>query len=78
MWDVQIYNRSRNIAYRNIKYATTYYDAGNNTIHQGSGTLPGEVQPGEYRTIAGVNDGLYPLNTARFAIELTGADGYTP
>jgi hypothetical protein len=78
MWDIQIYNRSRQYAYRNIKYATNYYDAGGNVIHQGGGTLEGEVQPGDYRTITGVNDGLYPLATVRYTFEITGADGVTP
>lgn len=78
MWDLQISNRSREITYRNIKYATNYYDAAGNVIYQGSGTLPGEVPPGGMETFSDINDGLYPLNTVRYTIEITGAGGFKP
>ena len=77
MWDLQVSNRSREITYRNIKYTTSYYDGGNNVIQQGTGTLEGELAPGAQRSIS-INDGLYPLATARYGIEFTGADGFKP
>ena len=78
MWDLQISNRSREITYRNIQYATNYYDAGGNVIYQGSGILPGELPPGGMESFSGVNDGLYPLSTARYTIEISSADGFKP
>jgi hypothetical protein len=78
VWDVQVSNRSREITYRNIKYTTSYYDNGGNLIQQGTGTLPDELAPGEQRNFGGINDGLYPLATARYGIEFTGADGFKP
>jgi hypothetical protein len=78
MWDVQIANRSREITYRNIQYATNYYDAGGSVIYQGSGVFPGELVPGAVETFSEINDGLYPLTTARYTIEITSADGFKP
>lgn len=78
MWDVQVSNRSREITYRNIQYATNYYDASGNVIYQGSGVLRGEIAPGGQETFSGINDGLYPLATVRYTIELRGADGFKP
>src|SRR5687768_2648176 len=46
IWTIQVSNRSRDITYRNIKYATNYLDNGDNLIQRGSGTLPGELAPG--------------------------------
>ena len=78
MWDVQVSNRSREITYRNIQYVTNYYDASDNVIYQGSGVLPGEIAPGGQETFSGINDGLYPLTTVRYTIELRSADGFKP
>ncbi|HWP85462.1 MAG TPA: hypothetical protein VNN17_09750 [Terriglobia bacterium] len=78
IWDLQISNRSREITYRNLQYVTTYYDAAGNQIHQGSGTLPGELPPGAVETFSGINDGLYPPTTARYTIEIRAADGFKP
>ncbi|MBI2818530.1 MAG: hypothetical protein HYX73_00995 [Acidobacteria bacterium] len=78
MWDLQVSNRSREITYRNIQYATNYYDASGNVIYQGSGVLPGEIAPGGQETFSGINDGLYPLATVRYTIELRSADGFKP
>jgi hypothetical protein len=78
IWDLVISNRSREITYRNIQYATNYYDGAGNVIQQGSGTLPGEVGPGEQQTFSGINDGLYPLATTRYTIEIRSADGFKP
>jgi hypothetical protein len=78
MWDLVIGNRSREITYRNIQYATNYYDGADNLIYQNSGTIPGEIGPGEQRTVTGINDGLYPLATTRYTVELRSADGFKP
>ena len=78
VWNFQIQNRSRTIGYRNLKYTTTYYDGANNVIHEGSGAIPDEVVPGDLRTVSSLNDGLYPLNTVRYEIAISAADGYTP
>ena len=78
MWDLVVANRSREITYRNIRYATNYYDGSGNVLYQGSGTLPGELGPGEQQNFSGINDGLYPLSTQRYDIAITGADGFKP
>jgi len=78
VWSFQIVNRSRTYGYRKLQYATTYYDGAGNVIHQGSGSIPDEIAPGDQRTISDINDGLYPLNTQRFGIEISGAEGFTP
>ena len=78
IWDLQIANRSRELTYRNLQYATNYYDGAGNVLYQGSGTLPGELGPGEQRTFSGINDGLYPVNTTRYTIEIKSADAFKP
>jgi hypothetical protein len=78
MWDLQIANRSRELTYRNLQYATNYYDGAGNLLYQGSGTLPGELGPGEQRTFSAINDGLYPVNTTRYTIEIKSADAFKP
>ena len=78
MWDLQIANRSRELTYRNLQYATNYYDGAGNLLYEGSGTLPGELGPGEQRTFSGVNDGLYPVNTTNYTIEIKSADAFKP
>jgi hypothetical protein len=76
MWDIQISNRSRTVCYRNIRYGTNYYDNAGNLIYQNEGVLPGELVAGDQRTISGINDGLYPLATTRFTIEIRAAEAY--
>ena len=78
VWSFQVVNRSRDIGYRNLKYTTTYYDGGGNVIHQGSGSIPDEIAPAEQHTVSDINDGLYPLNTQRYTIEISSADGFRP
>ena len=78
LWDIQLANRSRCIAYREIQYATNYYDNAGNVIYQNQGALPGEIGPRDQRTITEINDGLYPLATTRYTIELKGAQAYQP
>jgi hypothetical protein len=78
MWDLQISNRSREITYRNINYVTNYYDAAGNLLYTGSGVLPGELGPGDQQTFTGINDGLYPVATVRYTIEIRSADGFKP
>src|SRR5262249_29177641 len=78
VWSFQIINRSRAIGYRNLKYSTTYYDGANNVIRQGSGPVPDEVSPGDQHTVSDINDGLFPLNTQRYTIEISSADGFKP
>jgi hypothetical protein len=78
LWAFQIQNRSRTIAYKNLKYKTTYFDAGGNIVRQGAGDVPDTVDAGDLHTVTGLNDGLYPLNTSRFTVEITAADGYLP
>jgi hypothetical protein len=78
VWAIQVSNRSREITYRNIRYATVYSDGAGNEIRRGAGTLPEELGPGQQRTFSGLNDGEYPLATARYTVEWTGADGFVP
>ena len=73
MWDIQLANRSRSTAYKDIQYATNYYDANNNLLYQGGGTLKDQLDPMDQRTVTQINDGLYPVGTSRYTIELKGA-----
>jgi hypothetical protein len=34
--------------------------------------------PGEQRTFSAINDGLYPVNTTRYTIEIKSADAFKP
>ena len=40
--------------------------------------LPGEIPPAGMETFSSINDGLYPLNTVRYTIEISSADGFKP
>ena len=73
MWDVQLVNRSRTIGYREIQYATNYYDAQSNVLSTRGGTFAEQLDPMDQKTFTQVNDGLYPLGTTRFTIEIKGA-----
>ena len=74
MWDIVVSNRSHDIGYKNIHYATNYYNGQDAVIYHNEGTLPDTVDPGDQHTYASVNDGLFPVGTARYTIELKGAD----
>lgn len=74
MWDIVVSNRSRGVGYKNIKYATNYYNASDAVIYHNEGTLADVIEPGDQHTFQAVNDGLYPVGTARYTIEIKGAD----
>ena len=78
MWDVQITNRSRTVAYRNIEYVTNYYDAQMNLLSTRGGTFPEPLEPSDQKTFAQVNDGLYPVGTASYSLAIKGAQGTQP
>ena len=73
MWDIQLVNRSRTIGYRAIQYATNYYDAQGNVLSTRGGTFAEPLDPMDQKTFAQINDGLYPVGTTRFTIEIKGA-----
>jgi len=75
MWDVQVVNRSRSVAYRNIEYVTSYYDAQQNLLATRGGTFPEPMAPSDQKTFAQVNDGLYPVGTVSYTIGIKGAQG---
>lgn len=74
MWDIIVANRSRANGYKSIQYATNYYDSAGNVIYHNEGTLPDVVEPGDQHTFSSINDGLYPVATSRYTIELKGAE----
>ena len=78
LWDIQLANRSRTFAYKNIQYATNYYNAEGALLYQNQSTINEELGPGDQRTISGVNDGLYPVGTTRYTIEIKEAEGVRP
>ena len=78
MWDVQIANRSRALGYREVQYTTNYYDSGGNVLSTRGGTFPEAFEPGDQKTFTQLNDGLYPVGTTRFSIEIKGAQAATP
>ena len=73
MWDIQLVNRSRTTGYRAIQYATNYYDAQGNVLSTRGGTFAEQLDPMDQKTFAQINDGLYPVGTTRFTIEIKGA-----
>lgn len=74
MWDIVVANRSRSTGYKGIRYATDYYNNQDAVIYHNEGTLPDSVDPGDQHTFTSVNDGLYPVGTARYTIQLKGAE----
>jgi len=74
MWDIVVSDRSRSTGYKGIRYATNYYNAQDAVIYHNEGTLPDAVDPGDQHTFTNINDGLYPVGTARYTIEIKGAE----
>jgi len=72
VWDLRVENRSKTIAYKDLQYSTNYLNANGESIRQGSGTLSDQVDAADQHSFT-VNDGLYPVGTNRFTIELKGA-----
>jgi hypothetical protein len=77
MWDIQVANRNKGYGYKDIHYATTYYNAQNDVLRQGGGTLGEQVDPGDQHSYS-VNDGLYPVGTVRYTVELKDAAPVQP
>ena len=73
MWDIKVQNRAPGVGYKDIKYATNYYNAQDAVIYHNEGTLSDPVDPNDEHTYSNVNDGLYPVGTVRYTIELKGA-----
>lgn len=74
MWDIVVANRSRSTGYKGIRFATNYYNGQDAVIYHNEGVLPDPVDPGDQHTFSSINDGLYPVGTARYTIELKGAE----
>jgi hypothetical protein len=75
IWDIQVQNRNHGgYGYKNLKYATNYYNAQDQPVYHNEGTLSDTVDPGDQHTYSQINDGLYPVGTTRYTIELKGAD----
>lgn len=77
MWTIQLANRSRQHGYKDILYATKYYNSDEVLIYENSGTIAEQLDPGDQRTISEINDGLFPVGTVRYTIELTDATSVT-
>ena len=75
LWDIQLSNRSRTLTYRNIRYATNYYSGDGALLYQNENTLSDELTPGDQKTISGLNDGLFPVGTVNYTIEIKSAEG---
>ncbi len=73
MWTIQIANRSRQHGYKDVLYATKYYNSEDVLIYENTGTIAEQLDPGDQRTISEINDGLFPVGTVRYTIELTDA-----
>lgn len=78
MWDLQVSNHSSAHAYTNIQYLTNYYDDQGTLLYSNEGTSSDRVKPGEQKTISQINDGLYPMGTTRYTIEIKGAEAVEP
>ena len=73
IWDIQVANRSRVSAYKDLQYATNYYNNQDTVIYHNEGTLSDQVDPADQHTFSQINDGLYPVGTTRYTIEIKGA-----
>jgi len=78
IWNVRIANRNRTVAYRNIQYETNYYGAQQNLLSTRGGTFPEPMAPGDQKSFAQLNDGLYPVGTASFTIGIKSAEAGQP
>ncbi|OFV95640.1 MAG: hypothetical protein A3F68_05995 [Acidobacteria bacterium RIFCSPLOWO2_12_FULL_54_10] len=78
MWSIQLANRTSTITYKNIQFATNYYDDAGTLIYQNTGTLLQELGPGDQQTFSDINDGLYPVGTTRYTIEIKEAEAVKP
>lgn len=73
MWDFKVENRAKGVGYKDIKYATNYYNAQGAVIYHNEGTLSEPVDPNDQHSYTNINDGLYPVGTANYTIEIKGA-----
>jgi hypothetical protein len=73
IWDIQVANRSRTQSYKDVRYATNYYNGQDAVIYHNEGTLSEVVDPSDQHTFNSINDGLYPVGATRYTIELKGA-----
>ena len=78
IWNVRLANRNRTVAYRNIQYETNYYGAQQNLLSTRGGTFPEPMAPGDQKSFAQLNDGLYPVGTASFTIGIKSAEAGQP
>ena len=73
IWDIEVANRSKTYGYKDIKYATNYYNNQDAVVYHNEGTLSEPVDPADQHTFSSINDGLYPVGTVRYTIEIKGA-----
>ena len=78
IWNVRLANRNRTVAYRDIQYETNYYGAQQNLLSTRGGTFPEPMAPGDQKSFAQLNDGLYPVGTASFTIGIKSAEAGQP
>ncbi len=78
MWNVRLSNRNRVVAYRNIQYETNYYDGQRNLLSTRGGTFPEPMAPGDQKTFGQLNDGLFPVGTVGYTIEIKSAEAGQP
>jgi len=76
--DIRISNRSRQFAYSEIEYETSYTDMAGNLTSQREGILPGMLNPGDQQNLTGINDGLFPLGASSYSMEIRGAKATLP
>ncbi len=76
--DIRISNRSRQFAYSEIEYETSYVDTAGNLISQRTGVLLGALQPGDQQNLTGINDGLFPLGASSYSMEIRAAQASIP
>jgi hypothetical protein len=72
VWSITIENRSKNYAYSEIMYETTYMDAANKPLLVNKGRLPAGIAPGEQATPE-IRDTLYPSGTVLYKFKITDA-----
>ena len=77
LWTFTLNNRNSRVAYREVRYQTTYRDAKGDVVDQGYDYIKDIFEPGALRQIE-VNDGIIRVPFTSATIVLTAAEALLP
>ena len=77
LWTFTLNNRNNRVAYREVRYQTTYRDAKGDVVDQGYDYIKDIFEPGALRQIE-VNDGIIRVPFTSATIVLTAAEALLP